>query len=134
MTAKQKARWLDIASMILSGLCVVHCVALPFLVAALPALGIFSDNDAVHKVLVMTALPLSGFALWQSGGWRKNDVAVLMASGLFLLAAAAFLPVLHSVEAVISVLGALMVAGAHWLNYSGLRPFHRHTADCAGDA
>ncbi|MBW8880232.1 MAG: MerC domain-containing protein [Asticcacaulis sp.] len=120
--------------MTLSGLCVVHCVALPLLVAILPVLGIFSQNDIVHKVLVLIAVPLSALALWRSNGWRKTDIAVLMGTGLFLLALAAFLPSLDAFEALISVFGALMVAAAHGLNYTGVRPFHRHTADCACDA
>jgi hypothetical protein len=133
MTSK-KTKWLDLASMGLSGLCVVHCLALPFLVAALPFLGIFSQNDLVHQVLVSVAAPLSALALWRSGGWRKPTVVLPMAAGLLMLAAAAFIPDLEPVEAVMSVAGALLVAAAHVVNYGGLKALHRHTADCACDA
>ena len=129
-----KTKWLDLASMGLSGLCVVHCLALPFLVAVLPFLGIFSQNDWVHKVLVLIAAPLSAFALWRSNAWQKSEVTVPMASGLMLLAMAAFLPSLDAYEAVLSVIGALLVAASHAINYGGLRLLHRHTADCACDA
>ncbi|WP_443749269.1 MerC domain-containing protein [Asticcacaulis solisilvae] len=133
MTPK-KTKWLDLASMGLSGLCVVHCLLLPFLVAALPFLGIFSQNEWVHQVLVSVAAPLSALALWRSGGWRRLRVWGPMATGLALLSAAAFIPDLEPVEAPMSVIGALMVAAAHVVNYGGLRALHRHTADCACDA
>lgn len=119
--------------MALSGLCVAHCLALPLLVVALPFLGIFTQNDIVHKVLVLIAAPLSGLALWQSGGWRKRDVTVLMGLGLILLATAAFLPSLDAYEAVLSVVGALLVAGAHAVNYGLVRLFHRHVNGSACD-
>ncbi|MBW8734346.1 MAG: MerC domain-containing protein [Asticcacaulis sp.] len=84
MTPK-KTKWLDVASMGLSSLCVVHCLALPFLVAALPFLGIFSQNELVHQILVSIAAPLSALALWRSGGWRRWDVVAPMTVGLLML-------------------------------------------------
>lgn len=132
--APHKTKWLDLASMGLSGLCVVHCLLLPFLVAALPFLGIFSQNDIVHKVLVLIAAPLSALALLRSKSWRKAEVIVPMVAGLLFLAAAAFVPALEAFEAALSVIGAVLVASAHVINYGGLRTFHRHTATCACDA
>ncbi|MGZ3298733.1 MAG: MerC domain-containing protein [Asticcacaulis sp.] len=128
---QDKTRWLDITSMGLSGLCVVHCLALPFLVAALPFLGVFTQNDIVHQVLVLIAAPLTGLAFWRSRAWQKPEIAALMVAGLALLAAAAFIAELQPYEVAVSVLGALSLAGAHLLNYLGGRIFHRHTSDCA---
>lgn len=129
-----KSKWLDLASMALSALCVAHCLLLPFAIAALPMFGALAQNDWVHKALVLTAIPMSGLAVWQSGAWHKSEVTVPMASGLFLLAIAAFVPALHDFEAGLSVFGALLVAAAHAINYSSPRFVHRHTADCATDA
>ncbi len=130
--AERKTRWLDITSMGLSGLCVVHCLALPFLVAALPFLGVFTQNDWVHQALVLIAAPLTGLAFWRARAWTRPEVAVLMTAGLLLLATAAFVSELEAYEVLISVCGALSLAGAHLLNYLGGRHlFHRHTTDCA---
>jgi len=127
-----KSKWLDITSMGLSGLCVVHCLALPFLVAALPFLSVFTRNDWVHQVLVLIAAPLTGLAFWRAKAWTRPEIAVLMIVGLLLLALAAFVPELEAYEVVISVFGALSLAVAHLMNYLGGRHlFHRHTADCA---
>lgn len=130
----KKTKWLDMASVGLSGLCVAHCLALPFLVAALPFLGVFSQNEVVHQILVSIAAPLSVLALWRSGGWRKSSVLALMAIGLLMLGAAAFIPALEPIEAPLSVVGALLVAAGHIVNYGGLKALHRHTAECACDA
>ena len=130
----KKTKWLDMASVGLSSLCVVHCLALPFLVAALPFLGIFSQNEWVQKSLVSIAAPLSALALWRSGGWRKLVVLAPMVAGLLMLALAAFIPDLEAIEAPLSVVGALLVAAAHLVNYGGLKAFHRHNDDCPCDA
>ncbi len=129
-----KSKWLDIASMGLSALCVAHCLLLPFLIAALPMFGAVAQNDWMHKGLVLMAIPMSLLAVRQSKAWLRTDVTLPMAGGLFLLASAAFVPALHDYETLLSVFGALMVAAAHAINYSAPRFDHRHTADCATDA
>ena len=129
--ANDKRKWLDIASMGLSGLCVIHCLALPFLVAALPMLGVFTHNDIVHQVLILIAVPLSLWTIISSGAWRQWQVSVAVGVGLTLLAIAAFVSALEAYEVYISVAGATCVAGAHLINYLNHRRGHFHTADCA---
>jgi hypothetical protein len=127
-----KTKWLDITSMGLSGLCVVHCLLLPFLVAALPFLGALTRTEWVHQVLILIAAPLTALAFWRVKAWTKPEIAAMMIIGVLLLAAAAFIPALDAYEVVISVSGALSLAGAHLMNYLGGRHlFHRHTEHCA---
>lgn len=128
----RKTKWLDITSMGLSGLCVVHCLALPFLVAALPFLGAFTRTEWVHQLLILIAAPLTALAFWRAKAWTKPEIAVMMIAGVVLLASAAFIPELQAYEVLISVSGALSLAGAHLMNYFGGRHiFHRHTDSCA---
>ena len=128
----RKTRWLDITSMGLSGLCVVHCLLLPFLAAALPFLGAFTRTEWVHQVLILIAAPLTALAFWRAKAWTKPEIAAMMIIGVLLLAAAAFIPALDAYEVIISVCGALSLAGAHLMNYVGGRHlFHRHTDHCA---
>ncbi len=127
--APRKFKWLDWASMGISGLCVVHCLLLPVLVAALPFLGIFSQNEMVHKVLIVIAIPLSALALWRSGNWRRTGVTAPMIAGLLLLTLAAFLIELDPYEAYLSVIGALLVAGSHAINSDAIKLFRRHGED-----
>jgi len=128
--AQQKMKWVDIASMSLSGLCVVHCLALPFVIVALPFLGVFVNNDWVHPVLVIIAAPLSLWAIISSSAWRKWKISVLVAVGITLLALAAFVPALSANEVTLSVIGALCIAAAHGLNYLHHKARHEHSASC----
>ncbi len=127
-----KSKWLDFASMGLSGLCVVHCLALPFVVALLPVAGVFAGNSWVHPILVMLAAPLSLWAIIASNAWRKWRVSALIVVGLAMLGLAAFVEALEPIEVAMSVIGASCIAAAHLLNYLTNRPLHihTHTADC----
>lgn len=114
-----KAGAIDASAITLSGLCVVHCLALPLLAAFLPLAGAWSEAEWVHKVFVAFALPLSGFAIIRglSGpGWRV--FVGLAVGGLLLLLVGAFVEALHEVETPITVTGALMLASAHIWRWS----------------
>ena len=112
-----KTKLLDITSMGLSVLCLIHCLALPLIIVALPALSGLSDQDWVHKVLISIAVPLSAFTLYSSKGYRNHLVLSIAVFGLFMLGLAAFYGPVQKIEVLISVIGALSVAGAHGLNY-----------------
>lgn len=124
-----KKKWLDIASLGLSALCVVHCLALPFLVAALPMLTPFTGSW-VHAALVLTAAPVSIWAIRASHVWRKWQISAPIITGLTLLAAAAFIPALADMEVALSVIGALLIATGHAYNYLRNRPVHVHDRAC----
>ncbi|WP_303828677.1 MerC domain-containing protein [Asticcacaulis taihuensis] len=124
-----KKKWLDIASLALSALCVVHCLALPFLVVLLPALTPFTGSW-VHAALVLTAAPISLWAIRASHVWRKWQISAPIVSGLILLALAAFIPALSDVEVAMSVIGALLIAAGHTCNYLYHRPVHVHDHAC----
>lgn len=118
----------------LSGLCVLHCLALPVAVAALPALTVFA-GEGVHLAMILLAVPLSLLALVSHGGWRRCGVVLLAVLGLGLMGApllAEFIPftltfpdaglsVTHETlvqsETVSTVVGASLLAGAHFLNW-----------------
>ena len=101
----------------LSGLCLIHCLALPVIVALLPALGGIAHDEWVHKVLIGMAAPLTGFTLYRTGGWKRWNVVGFALFGLSLLALAAFNRQYESVELAFSVVGAGYVAMAHLINY-----------------
>lgn len=124
-----KKKWLDIASLALSALCVVHCLALPFLVVLLPALTPFTGSW-VHAALVLTAAPISLWAIRASHVWRKWQISGPIIGGLTLLAAAAFIPALGDIEVTLSVIGALLIGMGHTCNYLYHRPVHVHDRAC----
>jgi hypothetical protein len=123
-----KRKWLDALSIGLSGLCVVHCLALPVIAGFLPTLGTVLGWDGFHQALVLTALPASVWAMMSKKGWRRLDVVAPLSIGFVFLIAAAFVPALVAFETPLSVIGALLIALAHWRNMKA-KP-KAHTAVC----
>lgn len=115
------ARQADVAAISLSGLCILHCLALPVIAASLPVLGVVAENELVHKVLVVLTIPISLFAWFRSTGFKGKVVfGALMLGGIGLLAAGAFVEALHDYETPLTVAGALVLAGAHafrWISH-----------------
>jgi hypothetical protein len=56
----------DASAVLLSALCLAHCLALPLLAAALPLFGVWAQAEWVHGLFVAIALPLAGLALWRA--------------------------------------------------------------------
>ena len=110
---------LDRAAVFLSGLCLLHCLAVPFALLLGPALGQWLDSSEsqVHWVLLALALPISGIALWR--GYVKNPSPLTLALGGFGLAFM-LLGVSHvfgdAYEIAFTVIGVVMLLSAHLRN------------------
>lgn len=104
----------------LSGLCLLHCLLLPFVVAILPFLGQF-DDDHLHAEMLIFVVPVSVIALFV--GYRRHgqtDVVVSGAIGLLILAIGAF--VVHDLygpmaDRLTTVAGSLVLAYTHYRNF-----------------
>jgi hypothetical protein len=119
------AQMLDGSAIGLSGLCLVHCLALPVVAAVSPMLGVWSQAEWVHLTFVLLAAPLSAAALVMTRPRRPAAMA-LAAGGLALLAAALFF---HEAETAMTVAGGLILASGHLVNWRGrLHPPHAHAA------
>lgn len=105
----------DGAAIGVSMLCLVHCLALPTLLALAPWLipG-FMVDESFHVAAVVIALPISAFALASSLQARPM-VVVLAGLGLALLLIGTLVEE-ESLEVSITVCGALLVASAHIRN------------------
>jgi hypothetical protein len=125
------SRHFDQIAIALSALCIVHCLAVPVLVAVLPILAIsVGSGSHFHELMLWLVVPTSvlGFAL----GFRVHGrvwILVLGAAGMLGLAAAALWG--HSAwneafEIVVSVAASLLLGAAHWLNFREVRRLHRH--------
>lgn len=115
-TPTRSSLFFDFVAMGLSGLCLAHCLLLPFAIVALPTLGFLSDEHWVHQVLIAMAIPVSLWATLRSGHWRKALVGLPMLTGLGLLGGAAFYAPFEAYEMPLSVCGALLLAFAHYRN------------------
>ncbi len=99
----------------LSGLCLAHCLALPVVVAALPALGAFSEAAWVHMVFLAAAIPASYLAL--RGVRPPRGLFLLVTSGLLLLAAGSVHWGGHELAEGLTVAGSLLLVAGHLWNW-----------------
>lgn len=113
---------LDRAAISASMLCMVHCLATPVLLIALPMLSsTFMADEAFHRFLLMFLLPISLIAL-SIGCRRHKDRGVLLLGGLGLvcLILAAWLGhdlLGESGEKVATVISGVILAFGHLRNY-----------------
>lgn len=123
----------DTSAVFLSGLCLIHCLALPLLASLLPLFASWNDAEWVHPVFVAIAAPLAGFVLWRSHRVQR------LPSLLWMIAAAGLLGLLlgalhwpsPAAETPMTVAGSLLLALAHIWNarHRHLR-HHHHRAHC----
>ncbi|MFI8719380.1 MerC domain-containing protein [Stenotrophomonas sp. NPDC077464] len=109
---------LDAGAIALSTLCLLHCLALPLLAAALPLMGVWAEAEWVHVVFVAIAAPITGFALWRAHRQHPLPALALLSASvglLFLLAGAAGWPS-HDAETPMTVAGSLLLASTHVWN------------------
>jgi uncharacterized membrane protein len=112
-------RWLDRGAVGLSMLCLVHCLAFPLVVMALPAMGeILPRQWWVHPVIFALAVPMATIAL--VSGWsdhRDRRPVLLGGIGLALLGLGLLAAEASAAEVLLTVAGGLIVAAAHLLNW-----------------
>ncbi|MBB3222712.1 MerC domain-containing protein [Pseudoduganella umbonata] len=109
----------DAAGLFASTLCMVHCLAMPVLLAMLPAMS-WAEDGHVHEVLLGVAVIAALLSLGPGYlAHRRRAVPLLGGAGLACLAVAMFVVEPrygHDAEAVVSVAGALLLFGAHVRN------------------
>lgn len=102
-----------------SMLCLIHCLALPVLIALLPALaGLLAVPEGFHLAALAFALPASALAL--ATGYRRHGLilpALIGASGLALLGWGALGGHDLAIETGLSVIGSLTLAAGHVWNW-----------------
>lgn len=110
----------------LSALCLVHCLALPWLLASLPVVilaalpEMLRENAWLHAALILPVLLVSGPVLLRAspGRWQTGLVLAAFAAligGLFVGNEAG--------EQALTVIGAALLLAAHGAR---LRRVHRH--------
>ncbi|MEM7611643.1 MAG: MerC domain-containing protein [Pseudomonadota bacterium] len=120
--AALKTGRIDLYAATISTLCLIHCLALPLLAAVLPLAGQISDNELLHKGLVLLAAPATLWVVrhaWRTPGMR--GFVAIATTGLGLLVLAAFAAPLEAFELPLTVLGSVLLASAHVWRWSTTR-------------
>jgi peptidoglycan/LPS O-acetylase OafA/YrhL len=116
----------DFVGIGLSALCLIHCLAVPVLIAFAPAiLREMPGDDVTHRSLAV-AIGAVGFLAFRSGYkvHRRRWVLTPFITGLLLVSIAAALgdEVLTAYgEAAVTVCGGLLLVTAHLVNHSFCR-------------
>lgn len=118
MTARTQS-WGDAAAIGLSGLCLLHCLALPMIAGLLPLAGLFAEAAWVHWAFALTAAPIAAWTLTRPrpDGSRTWPLIVLGAAGVVLLFLAAAEWPSHEMETPVTLLGGLLLSAAHLTNW-----------------
>ena len=117
---------LDRFSIGFSTLCLLHCLAVPVLVSVVPVFATFAlADERFHLALVALVVPTSVIALCLGCRLHKSRrILIYGFAGVFVLVVAAILGGQHLGEigeTVLTVLGASVVALAHWFNFRACR-------------
>ncbi len=111
---------LDRISLVFSGLCILHCLAVPVLLVLVPlGSGLVASDSHFHQAALLIIVPISLVAFGL--GYRQHrqlSVPAVGLAGLSLLVAAAYWG--HSAgllaESVLSIGASALLIMAHWKN------------------
>ena len=118
----QRRKYLDTAAVLLSGVCMLHCLALPIILTILPVMNVsLLDEKTFHLVMMVFILPVSVIALSIGCRQHKDKLTIILGTiGLLVLTVTAVFG--HSLfgltgERLVTSVGGLILASAHIQNY-----------------
>jgi hypothetical protein len=125
------SKYFDRVAIALSTICIVHCLAMPFVIALLPVAAFTIGGDGhFHSLMLWFVVPTSvlGFGLGLRVH-RRTDIVLLGAAAIVTLAIAALWG--HSawdpsLEVLVNVAASIVLAAAHWRNFREVRRLHNH--------
>jgi prepilin signal peptidase PulO-like enzyme (type II secretory pathway) len=127
------SRYIDQIAIALSAVCIVHCLAVPVLVAMLPIAALtFGSNGHFHELMLWVVVPTSLAGLFFGVRVHKRkEIVVVGTLGMLLIAIAALVG--HDswsrwLEISVGIVGSLVLALAHWNNFKAVRRCHHHVS------
>ena len=129
---KIKTNGWDFAGIFVSGICILHCLAIPLILLLMPALSesLIPQEDITHVVFLGFILGIAGISFVSGyrvhGQWRP---VAWMAVGVILILIATFVAhdyIGHYSEPILAILGSLALIRAHYLNHHCKKCEHEH--------
>lgn len=130
----------DRFAILLSGICAIHCIALPLMVSLIPFLFITMEHGGelhefwFHQFILLFILPVSIIALVIGYRFHRQLTPIAVAGvGLFILVGVAMFAeqlisqhlMPHSGETIVTVIGGIIHAVGHVLNVMATRKLNR---------
>jgi len=116
----------DKLAMALSSACAIHCFFSPAFILLTSGLFSFSfDNESVHYLILLIALPVSLYAL--ISGFMNHKTAYLLTVGVFglfvlLLAVALGESIMGELgEKTLTLMGSVLIVYAHFKNHQACK-------------
>jgi hypothetical protein len=125
------SKYFDRIAIALSTICIVHCLAMPFVIALLPVAALTLGGDGhFHAFMLWFVVPTSVLGLGL--GYRVHQrfgVVLIGTAAIAVLALTALYA--HdtwdpSLETLANVAASVALAGAHWRNFREVRRAHPH--------
>lgn len=108
----------ETSALLLSGLCVVHCIGFPLLLTAIPALAnILELPEVLHFYIVLLTLPISLFVLIYGTSQHKSFIPLAVGVAGLLSMTAALTVENRSDEIILTSIGVIVLAFAHINNW-----------------
>jgi hypothetical protein len=118
----RRRKYMDAAAVVLSGVCMLHCLALPIALTILPIVNVtLLDESTFHLIMMAVILPISIIALTIGCRQHKDKLTLVLGSvGLGILTITAIFG--HDLlgltgERIVTSIGGLILAAAHIQNY-----------------
>ncbi|HIE85311.1 MAG TPA: MerC domain-containing protein [Gammaproteobacteria bacterium] len=115
-------KYMDTAAVVLSGVCMLHCLALPIALTILPIVNVtLLDESTFHLIMMAVILPISIIALTIGCRQHKDKLTLVLGTvGLGILTITAIFG--HDLlgltgERIVTSIGGLILAAAHIQNY-----------------
>ena len=119
---------LEASALLLSSLCLLHCLGLPLLLVAIPAFAnVFALPEAFHFYAILFALPLSLTVLAYGTCQHKSFMPLAVGAAGLLSMIFALTVKYHSDEIMLSSIGTIALAFAHINNW-------KRRSRCAADS
>ncbi len=114
---------LDNLGIVASVICLIHCMAMPFILALLPFMGLsFLDSEEAHWVLAFFIIGFALVAIFPAYLKHKRPgILSAMIVGMLLVVFGAFFAehtLGHAYEMPLLVVGNLILVATHWRNRS----------------
>jgi type III secretory pathway component EscS len=114
---------LDNLGIVASVICLIHCMAMPFILALLPFMGLsFLDTEEAHWVLAFFIIGFALVAIFPAYLKHKRPgILSAMIVGMLLVVFGAFFAehtLGHAYEMPLLVVGNLILVATHWRNRS----------------
>ena len=106
--------------------CMLHCLAMPILLAALPTIAhILNIPESFHLVMLSIAVPTSALALTKGYRTHRSVIPVILGlTGIMLLSTGALWQNRLMSEMLLTVLGSITLAITHVSNWQLIERSH----------